>query len=94
MNDSAQLLANLSKIRTTKLGKERIKKNLCLEADNAVDWVIEKIQSAAADIALIGKNWYVGVDNIQITINAGSFTIIAAHKNGAKTKRQKFIKPS
>jgi hypothetical protein len=27
-----------------------------------------------------GKNWYVNVDNCEITINAHSYTIITAHK--------------
>ncbi|HRF36049.1 MAG TPA: DUF3781 domain-containing protein, partial [Clostridia bacterium] len=27
-----------------------------------------------------GKNWYATIDNVKITINAHSYTIITAHK--------------
>lgn len=74
------LLDNMDKIHTTDMGVERIKKNLCLNIDNVVDWCKFKI-SSSDDIKRKGKNWYVGCDDFTITVNASSFTIITAHKD-------------
>ncbi|MCL2799907.1 MAG: DUF3781 domain-containing protein [Endomicrobia bacterium] len=73
------LLSNLDKIHTTKLGVERIKNNLGLDIDDVVAWCKRKIKKAGSIIRK-GKNWYVHVDNFIITVNAYSFTIITAHK--------------
>lgn len=78
------LLTNLDKIHTTELGNERIRKNLRLDTSDAVNWCKQKIENAN-DIMRKGKNWYVNVDNIVITINAHSYTIITAHIE--KTKK-------
>lgn len=72
------LLINLDKIHTTELGVERIKKNLKLGNVDVVAWCKAKIKNAN-DIVRKGKNWYVYTDNIIITVNANSFTIITAH---------------
>lgn len=72
------LLRNLDKLHTTELGVVRIKRNLGLDIDDVVAWCRQKIQ-AADGITRQGKNWYVDVDNIKITVNAHSFTIITAH---------------
>jgi hypothetical protein len=74
------LLASLDKIHTTELGAERIKKNLDLADIDAVAWCKDRI-SSAVNIIRQGKNWYVHVDNVIITVNASSLTIITAHKN-------------
>lgn len=78
MND---LLLNIDKIHTTELGKERIIKNLnlCIPLENAVDFCISKIKDSKCKITRLGKNWYCKIDNIIITINAYSYTIITAH---------------
>lgn len=78
MND---LLLNLGKIHTTELGKQRIVKNLhlCIPLENAVDFCVSKIANPACSITRTGKNWYCKIDNIVITINAYSYTIITAH---------------
>ena len=76
MND---LLSDIDKISTTELGVERIKRNLSIETDDVVDWCKQKIQQADSIIRR-GKNWYAYVDNVIITINANSYTIITAHK--------------
>ena len=75
----SELLTNLDKFHTTTLGIERIKKNLNLNTSNVVAWCKEKTQKANSIIRK-GKNWYVYVDGIVLTINANSFTIITAHK--------------
>jgi hypothetical protein len=76
MND---LLVNINKIHTTSLGIIRIKKNLELETNDVVNWCKRKIKNAD-NIDRRGKNWYVYKENIIITINANSYTIITAHK--------------
>ena len=77
-----ELISNIDKIHTTKLGKERIKRNLCLEVDDIVDWCKQKIKNEKSKFVRKGKNWCVKIDNCQITINANSYTIITAHKIG------------
>jgi len=77
------LLKNLNKIHTTKLGVVRIKTNLGLKNDDVVDWCKKKIQNAD-NIIKKGKNWYVFTDDVVITINAHSFTIITSHKRKEK----------
>jgi hypothetical protein len=80
LEDKLRLISNLDKIHTTELGKERIKKNLCLDTDDVVNWCIQRIEDASSVIIREGKNWYVAVNNCVITINAHSYTIITAHK--------------
>lgn len=77
MND---LILNLEKVHTTKMGIERIKRNLNLDDIDVVEWCKEEIKKSKASITRKGKNWYINVDNYIITINAYSFTIITAHK--------------
>ena len=74
-----ELLNNLDKIHTTKIGVDRIKKNLNIEIEDVVNYLLNKIKNPDAVIERKGKNWYVMVDNIIITINAYSYTIITAH---------------
>lgn len=83
MNDlmKDELLANLDKIHTTKLGVMRIKRNLSLECDDAVEWCKNKISLATAKVTRKGKNYYIDIDDCVITVNAHSFTIITAQKN-------------
>jgi hypothetical protein len=77
----------LDKIHTTELGKERIKKNLCLDTDDVVNWCIQRIEDTNSVIIREGKNWYVAVNNCVITINAHSYTIITAHNEAVKNLR-------
>ena len=79
MRMNNQLLQNISKLHTTQLGAERIRKNLSLEADDAVEWCREKISSDCAVITRKGKNYYIDVENCILTVNAYSYTIITAH---------------
>lgn len=80
MNNKNELILNLDKLHTTDLGNMRIKRNLSLDMDDIVDWCREKIKASNAFIMRKGKNWYIAIDDCQITINAYSFTIITAHK--------------
>ena len=80
MNQSDDLLKNLSKLHTTELGIVRIKRNLSLDTENVVEWCKDKILSTNAIITRNGKNWYINVDGCTITVNAHSYTIITAHR--------------
>ena len=78
-NDN-DLLAHIESIHTTKLGYNRIKNNLELYTDDIVAWCINAITNSNCKLLRKGKNWYAYIDDIMITINAYSFTIITAHR--------------
>ena len=77
--DKAVLLHNIDKIHTTEMGVNRIKKNLKLNTDNVVEFCKNKILNKKCNIYKHGKNWYCEIDNMRITINSYSYTIITAH---------------
>lgn len=74
------LLNHLDQLHTTELGVERIKRNLSLDTDDVVAWCKDRIRSSHAKFTRNGKNWYVAADDLVITVNAHSFTIITAHR--------------
>ena len=76
MND---LINNIDKLHTTKLGKERIKKNLDISGD-VIKYCKEFILNNKTSIIENGKNYYCIMGNVIITVNASSYTIITAHK--------------
>ena len=80
MEIKKDLIINIAKIHTTELGIFRIKKNLCLDTDDVVNWSKKKIKKQNSKITRKGKNWYINVDDCVMTINAYSYTIITAHK--------------
>lgn len=73
------LLQSLSQIHTTPMGVERIKRNLHLQEKDVVAYCKEKIASQNCEITRQGKNYYCKIDDIIITVNSFSFTIITAH---------------
>ena len=73
------LLSNIDKIHTTEMGIDRIKKNLKLNTDDVVEFCKNKILDKNCNIYKQGKNWYCEIDNIKITIDSYSYTIITAH---------------
>ena len=75
-----ELLENLDKVHTTEMGVDRIKRNIEVDVDDIVAYCIDKIKQENAVIERRGKNYYVSVDGIIITVNASSYTIITAHK--------------
>lgn len=79
-NEDSMLISNLNKLHTTYLGIERIKRNLSLKEDDVVNWCRQKIQESKSNIFKRGKNWYIQIDGVEITVNASSYTIITAHK--------------
>nr|WP_295970632.1 DUF3781 domain-containing protein [uncultured Bacillus sp.] len=81
MDNEEVLLLNLDKVHTTKMGVDRIKKNLGIDVDDVVSWCRNKISNMNCQIARKGKNWYAEIDGCIITVNAYSYTIITAHKS-------------
>lgn len=75
---SNSLLLNIDKLHTTEMGVDRIKKNLNLDCD-VVLYCKKKITDKNCVIYKNGKNWYCEIDNIRITVNSYSYTIITAH---------------
>lgn len=78
MND---LIENIEKLHTTKMGEVRIKRNLDIETDDIVGWCKMRILDADVTVDRTGKNWYVSVDGCILTVNAHSYTIITAQKS-------------
>jgi len=79
MNYKEELIHNIDKIHTTDLGIGRIKRNLNLDTENVVKYCLELIEDEKSNVTKKGKNYYVTLDDAEITINSSSFTIITAH---------------
>lgn len=79
MNEKEILISNIDKLHTTAMGVDRIKRNLKLETSDVVAYCKQKIMEKDCHIYRQGKNWYCEIDNIKITVNAYSYTIITAH---------------
>ncbi len=77
--NSEILLSNIDKVHTTEMGIDRIKKNLKLNTNDVVNYCKKKVLDKNCNIYQKGKNWYCEIDNIKITINSYSYTIITAH---------------
>ena len=60
-------------------------KNLKTDAADIVEYCRNKILDQNCHINRQGKNWYCEIDNVKITINSYSFTIITAHRMNEKT---------
>ncbi|MBO6244183.1 MAG: DUF3781 domain-containing protein [Clostridia bacterium] len=73
------LLSNIDKIHTTEMGIDRIKKSLNLDSIDVVEYCKNKVLDKKCNIYKQGKNWYCEINNIIITINSFSYTIITAH---------------
>ena len=74
-----ELIQNIDKIHITSMGIDRIKKNIKVDIDDVVEYLKNKILNENSVIYKQGKNWYCEIDNIRITINSYSYTIITAH---------------
>ena len=77
--DKEVLLSNIDKVHTTEMGIDRIKKNLKIDTNDVVEHCKNKVLDKKCNIYKQGKNWYCEIDNIKITINSYSYTIITAH---------------
>lgn len=79
MEDKQILLNNIGKVHNTEMGSVRIKKNLKLDINDVVEYCKQKVLDKNCNIYKQGKNWYCEIDNMRITINSYSYTIITAH---------------
>lgn len=79
MEDKLILLDNINKVHTTEMGINRIIKNLKLNTNDVVEYCKNKLLDKNCNIYKQGKNWYCEIENIIITINSYSYTIITAH---------------
>ena len=79
MEDKQILLDNINKVHTTEMGINRIIKNLKLNTNDVVEYCKNKLLNKNCNIYKQGKNWYCEIENIIITINSYSYTIITAH---------------
>ena len=73
------LLSNIDKVHTTKMGIDRIKRNLKLDTNDVVEYCKNKVIDKNCNIYKQGKNWYCEIDNVRITVNSHTCTIITAH---------------
>ena len=80
MEDKKILLDNIDKIHTTEMGVDRIKRNLKIDTVDVVEYCKNKVLDKNCNIYKQGKNWYCEVENIKITINSYSYTIITPNK--------------
>ncbi|MCX4303222.1 MAG: DUF3781 domain-containing protein [Clostridia bacterium] len=79
MEDKQILLNNIGKVHNTEMGSVRIKKNLKLDINDVVEYCKQKVLDKNCNIYKQGKNWYCEIDNMRITINSYSYTIITEH---------------
>lgn len=79
MEDKQILLDNINKVHITEMGINRIIKNLKLNTNDVVEYCKNKVLDKNCNIYKQGKNWYCEIENIIITINSYSYTIITAH---------------
>ncbi len=80
MENKHTLLNNIELVHTTEMGVDRIKRNLKLETNDVVEYCKQKILNKACNIYRQGKNWYCEIEDIKITVNTYTYTIITAHK--------------
>ena len=73
------ILSNIDLIHTTQMGSIRIMNNLKLETNEILDFCKKLIENNNSIIYKKGKNFYCEMNNIIITINSYSYTIITAH---------------
>ncbi len=76
--ERAALLADL---HTTTMGEERIRRNAALDSEDVIAWCRGRIAAPDAILERRGKNFYVTSGGCTLTINAGSHTVITAHKD-------------
>ena len=74
-----ELISNIDRIHTTKLGIERIKNNLKINDVDVIKYLKEKIRDKNCVITKRGKNYYCEIENLIITVNSDNYCIITAH---------------
>ena len=80
MNNKTELMKEIELLHTTSLSDDRIRRNLSLEVDDVSGWCRNIILDKKSKSHRKGKNWYIENDDIILTVNAESMTLITAHK--------------
>ena len=80
MDYKEELKQRIEHIDTTSLGYDRIKRNLQLQNDEPVEFFIKCIRENSSLVRKEGKNYYVYIRDIIITINSSTLNVITAHK--------------
>lgn len=78
--DVSILLDNIEKLRTTELGKDRIRKNVGEDIADPVEWCKNQIKLESSYVEAIGKNYYLYTRMFILTINRYTYTIITVKK--------------
>lgn len=79
-DEGERLRGNIEQLHTTPMGILRIRKNLGTDAGDVVNICRSLILNEKCCISRRGKNWYCEADNIRLTVNSCSYTIITAHR--------------
>ena len=79
MREQQDLFSNIHQLHTTKLGLERIQKNLNIGKKDVISYVKNMIQDSNSMIYKKGKNYYCENEKVCITINSYNYCIITAH---------------
>ncbi len=79
MDQREILRKNADRLHTTEMGMDRIRKNLRLQAKDVMAFCRNIILDPACAVRRQGKNFYCQMGNIQLTVNASSYTVITAH---------------
>ena len=87
MDNSEILRSNLYRLHTTPLGEQRIKKNLKIDCADVVEYCRKIILDKNCNIRKNGKNFYCEAENVVITVNSFSYTIITAKQICVKERK-------
>ena len=77
--ENSNLLFRLHHQRFYPKEVDRIKRNLKIDIVDVVEYCKNKVLDENCHIYKQGKNWYCEIENVKITINSYSYTIITAH---------------
>lgn len=76
--DKEEMLGKLDKLHTTPMCEARIRLNMKPTKD-VVAWALDIIKDPRTRVTRKGKNYYVQLNNVMLTVTSGSMTIITAH---------------
>ncbi len=74
------LIESIDRVHTTLMGIDRIRRNLQLPNIDVVLYCRDIIINSQSEVDRKGKNWYISLNDIIITVNIYSCTIITAHR--------------
>lgn len=72
-------LRRVPTLKSNYLTDDKIRNFLGLDIPDVVEWCKERILMPEANIERRGKNWYITVDDVVITVNANLLTLQTAH---------------